>query len=60
MLCGKDNVTFRLFPGLNHMFVTAKSDRITDSKNEYKDSRHIPDDVIQTISDWIFQCCEAK
>jgi len=60
MLGGKDNVTFRLFPGLNHMFVTAKSDRITDSKNEYKDSRHIPDNVIQTISDWIFQCCEAK
>ena len=60
MLGGKDNVTFRLFPGLNHMFVTAKSDRITDSKNEYKDTRHIPDDVIQTISDWIFQCCEAK
>lgn len=55
MLEGKQNVTFRLFPGLNHVFVTAKSDRIADSKNEYKEERHIPDDVIQTIADWIFQ-----
>ena len=60
MLSDKDNVTFRLFPGLNHLFTVALSDDISKSKNEYSKERHIPDEVIRTIAEWIFDSCKEK
>lgn len=48
-----DNVTFRLYPGLNHIFVPALGYDITEAKKEYGKERHIPADVINDIADWI-------
>lgn len=57
MLKDRKNVTYHLYPGLNHLFVTAKSTDISDAKNEYKTPRNIPVDVMNDISSWIFENC---
>ena len=53
LLAGRDNVTFRLFPGLNHAFVTARFDSIADAKKEFTPERHIGPEVLDDIADWI-------
>lgn len=53
LLAGRDNVTFRLFPGLNHAFVTARFDTIADAKKEFTPERHIGPEVLDEIAAWI-------
>ena len=53
LLAGRDNVTFRLFPGLNHAFVTARFDSIADAKKEFTPGRHIGPQVLDEIAEWI-------
>ncbi len=53
LLAGKANVTFKLYEGLNHCFVPAMYDDIMKAKQEYKAERHIGEDVIADIADWI-------
>ena len=53
MLEGKENVTFKLYPGLSHLFVTAQYDDITKMKKEYNVEKHIPEDVIRDIAEFI-------
>ena len=50
---GKENVSFKLYEGLNHAFVQSISNDISKSKNEYNVERHIPKYVIQDIASWI-------
>ena len=50
---GKENVTFKLYEGLNHAFVPYISKDITKVKNEYNVERHIPEYVMQDIVEWI-------
>jgi len=59
MLEGRDNVTFRLYPGLNHVFVPTLGAPISQVKKEYGTERHIPADVPDDIADWITGVCRT-
>ena len=53
LLGDRDNVTFRLYPGLNHCFVPARSGSIADAKKEFTPERHIGAEVLDDIASWI-------
>jgi dienelactone hydrolase len=53
LLSHRDNVTFRLYPGLNHAFVPARFDSIADAKKEFTPERHIGAEVLDDIAGWI-------
>ena len=53
LLFHRDNVTFRLYPGLNHAFVPARFDSIADAKKEFTPERHIGAEVLDDIAGWI-------
>ena len=53
LLSDRENVTFRLYPGLNHAFVTARFDSIADAKKEFTPERHIGAEVLDDIAGWI-------
>jgi pimeloyl-ACP methyl ester carboxylesterase len=53
LLEGRDNVTFQLYAGLNHAFVPAVYDDIMMAKKEYNAERHIGEEVIGDIAEWI-------
>ena len=53
LLRDRENVTFRLYEGLNHCFVTALSGDISKAKQEYSKERHIGENVISDIANWI-------
>ena len=53
LLGDRDNVTFKLYPGLNHAFVPALSGSILKAKQEYNTERHIGPEVIADIANWI-------
>lgn len=53
LLGDRDNVTFKLYPGLNHAFVTARFDSIAQAKKEFTPERHIGPEVLNDIADWI-------
>ena len=53
LLGDRENVTFRLYPGLNHCFVPARFDSIADAKKEFTPERHIGPEVLDDIADWI-------
>jgi len=55
LLEGKPNVTFKLYPGLNHAFVPALSDDINKARKEYATERHIGEEVIGDIARWIVE-----
>lgn len=57
LLAGRDNVTFRLYPGLNHAFVTARFDSIAEAKKEFTPERHIGPEVLDDLADWIRAQC---
>ncbi len=52
-LAGRENTVFRLYPGLNHLFVPAISDDILKATKEYSVERHIGDDVIGDVAEFI-------
>jgi dienelactone hydrolase len=53
LLGDRENVTFRLYEGLNHAFVPALSADISKSKQEYNKERHIGENVITDLANWI-------
>lgn len=53
LLGNRENVTFRLYPGLNHALVSAISDSIADAKKEFAIERHIGEAVLDNIGNWI-------
>lgn len=53
ILEGNPRVTFKLYPGLNHLFVPALYDNIAQANKEYATERHIGEDVIADIATWI-------
>ena len=55
LLAERENVTFRLYPGLNHAFVPARFDSITDAKKEFTPERQIGKDVLDDIARWIME-----
>ena len=53
LLRQRENVTFRLYPGLNHCFVPARFDSIADAKKEFTPERHIGPQVLDDLANWI-------
>lgn len=52
-LAGRENTGFKLYPDLNHCFVNAIYDDILKASKEYSVERHIGEDVITDIADFI-------
>lgn len=48
-----DNVTFRLYPGLNHVFTVSLGYDNSKAMKEYGKKRRIPSDVSDDIAAWI-------
>jgi len=57
LLGDKENVSFKLYDGLNHCFVPALYDDISKATKEFSVERHIGEDVIFDIAGWIFENC---
>lgn len=55
-LSERENTIFKLYPKLNHCFVEAIQDDITKAAKEYGVERHIGEDVIEDIADFINNC----
>ena len=53
LLGDRDNVTFRLYEGLNHCFVPAICDNIIKAQKEFSKERHIGENVISDMANWI-------
>ena len=53
LLGDKPNVTFKLYPNLNHLFMPSVYGEILKAKKEYKVAQHVDKQVIKDISDWI-------
>ena len=54
-LAGRENTVFRLYPGLNHLFVEAITDSIMKATKEYGVERHIGDNVIADIAAFVLE-----
>ncbi len=53
LLKDRENTEFRLYPQLNHLFVTAGSGSILNARKEYGRRRDIPDEVFDDIAAFI-------
>lgn len=53
----RDNFSFRLYEGFNHCFVPAIYDDISKATKEFSKERHIGENVISDIANWIFKNC---
>ncbi|MCL2634692.1 MAG: ABC transporter permease subunit [Oscillospiraceae bacterium] len=53
ILAGRDNVTFKLYPGLNHLFLPSRGYDITEIMDEYKYRGKVDEQVLQDIVDWV-------
>ena len=58
LLGDRSNVTFKLYPELNHCFVPALYADINKIKKEYSVEQHIGEDVIKDIADWVLSVAE--
>lgn len=50
LLTGKENVTFHLFEGLNHLFMPSNG---AMDLTEYDEEAHVSQEVIDMIADWL-------
>jgi dienelactone hydrolase len=53
ILKDRKNVTWRLYPDLNHLFMKSVYGNLKDANKEYKVRQHIPREVIADIAEWI-------
>ena len=53
LLAGRNNVTFKLYEGLNHLFMPSKVTDINDIMTEYKIKSRIEKQVLVDIAEWI-------
>ncbi len=53
LLAGRPDTVFRLYPGLNHLFVTAFSNSALKAAKEYSVERHIGDEVLCDIAEFV-------
>ena len=54
LLNDKENVTFKVYENLNHLFVNSVYGNIMKAMKEYKVEQHIGKNVIKDLADWIF------
>ena len=53
LLGDRENVTFRLYPGLSHTFVPAIATSVAEAKKEFAKERHIGNEVLDDLAGWI-------
>ena len=53
LLTGRDNVVFKLYPELNHLFMPAVYGELKDLKKEYRIPSHVDEGVIGDLASWI-------
>jgi len=53
LLAGRDNVTFKLYPGLNHLFMPSTGRGISEILDEYRIRSSIDSQVLTDIVEWI-------
>ncbi|MCL2254834.1 MAG: alpha/beta fold hydrolase, partial [Lachnospiraceae bacterium] len=53
LLSAKDNVTFKLYPGLNHLFMPSAGRDISEIMDEYRIKSHVAPQVLSDINVWI-------
>jgi uncharacterized protein len=53
LLGDRPNVTFKLYPNLNHLLMPSVYGEILKAKKEYKVAQHVDQYVINDVSDWI-------
>jgi len=53
ILQNHQNASFKLYPGLNHVFMPVVCGEIKSAKEEYSKPQHVADYVISDIADWI-------
>ncbi|MED1205825.1 alpha/beta hydrolase family protein [Heyndrickxia acidicola] len=53
ILGDRPNVTYKLYPNLNHAFMPSVYGEIRKAKKEYKVVQHVDQQVVKDISDWI-------
>jgi len=53
LLAGRDNVTFKLYEGLNHIFMTAASENIADALLDWEIPDNVDAQVLADIVAWI-------
>jgi hypothetical protein len=50
---GKPNVQFKIYPGLNHLFMKSVYAKVKDAKKEYKIPQTMSAEVLDDIAEWI-------
>lgn len=53
LLINRTDVTFKLYEGLNHLFMHSTVTKISKLQDEYKIKAHIDSQVLKDIADWI-------
>ena len=56
LLADRPNVEYRLYDGLDHLFVNAMYDDIRKAGKEYRTERHIGAEVLDDIADFLLRC----
>jgi dienelactone hydrolase len=54
LLGGRSNVTFKLYTGLNHLFMKSAAGDISNIEAEYKTVKYVDEQVLADIAEWIF------
>lgn len=57
LLKDRENVTFRLYENLNHLFMPSVYGKIKEASREYKKEQHVQENVMDDISEWISSVC---
>ena len=53
LLTHNNQASFKLYPGLNHVFMPSVYNDITKARKEYSVKQHVVPEVIDDIADWI-------
>jgi len=53
LLADRTNVTFMLYPGLNHLFMPSTGRDISEILDEYRIKSHVDPQVLSDLVDWI-------
>jgi hypothetical protein len=53
LLAGRTNATFKLYEGLNHLFMTSTGRSITEFQKEYEVANTVDEQVLADLVVWI-------
>jgi len=57
ILGDRPNATFKLYPGLNHLFMKSIYGTVNKVMKEYKIPQNVEEYVMDDIADWVGACC---